>query len=610
MRARVSLISRTGARVDRDLDAFLTPDLRERSRVDANQFIKRLRLVPYGAESMRTRFTYRGESLWWFTELYLHKMRRIDTATAVVHALDAAMQAHDPSTLTIESDDVVVQAVGEAFARARRIAFARRGTPRQRDRTSWPSFVGNLTARISRVRPRPSRRTAKRPAIAAFVHSAFWRSSGGDAESPRSEHYIGPVLASLAAKLQSGDLAYVGLGPRRNFRARRWWDPLTGNAASPTIVPIEELAPLSALRESRTLWQQRRELGETLTSGDAIRAAATFNGVDLWAVLQPELEATAWLQWPWAARAMDEAAAALDALSPDVVLTYAEAGGWGRALILEARRRGMRSVGLQHGFIYRHWLNYLHEPDELQAARATPPFPLPDRTLVFDRLAARHLHDAGRFPAHAVEVTGSPRLDELAARVRSISPADRRAMRERLGATDGQPLAMLAAKHSEIQSDVPALRVALESKPQVRLAIKPHPAETPEVYAALAQGLPNVSVASADSDLALMLTATDLIVTRNSTVAVDGLALGVPALVFGLPNNLSPFVDAGAMAGAGDGPELAEQLESLLYNQGRRDTLAEAGRTFVSQAGLIVDGRAADRTADAILKLRRAADKR
>ena len=62
---------------------------------------------------------------------------------------------------------------------------------------------------------------------------------------------------------------------------------------------------------------------------------------------------------------MDEAAAALDALAPRVAITYAEAGGWGRAIMLESRRRGIPSAGLQHGFIYRHWLNYLHEPDEM-----------------------------------------------------------------------------------------------------------------------------------------------------------------------------------------------------------------------------------------------------
>lgn len=607
MSARVSLISGAGSRVDRDLNAFLTPALRERARDDANQFIKRLRLVAYGTDTMRTRFTYRGDSLWWFTELYLHKMRRIDTAISAVHALDAAVQTYEPRSLVIDSDDAVARAAGEAFARARQIAFERRGTPRHRDRVEWSSYVGNLTARLSRVRPRAPK-TAKPAAIAAFVHSAFWRGTGGVAESPRSEHYIGPVLEALAEKVAADDLAYVGIGPRRNFRARRWWDPLTNShAVAERVVPIEQFAPADALRDSRELWRRRRDLSHSLTSGEAIRAAATFNGVDLWRILQPELEATALLQWPWAARAMDEAAAALDTLSPEVVVTYAEAGGWGRALVAEARRRGIRSVGLQHGFIYRHWLNYLHEPDELDPAGDTPPFPLPDRTLVFDGLAARHLREAGRFPAGAVEVTGSPRLDELAARVASIPLAARETMRQQLGAKDGQPLAMLAAKHSEIQDDVPALRAALESKPQVRLAIKPHPAETPDVYAPLADGLPNVSVAAGDTDLAQMLAAVDLVVTKNSTVGVDGLVLGIPALVFGLPNNLSPFVDAGAMAGAHGAAELADALESLLYNQGRRDTLAEAGRTFVSQAGLIVDGRAADRTAAAILELRRAA---
>ena len=38
--------------------------------------------------------------------------------------------------------------------------------------------------------------------------------------------------------------------------------------------------------------------------------------------------------------------------------------------MLEARRRGIPTAGLQHGFIYRHWLNYLHEPDEMAAVAA------------------------------------------------------------------------------------------------------------------------------------------------------------------------------------------------------------------------------------------------
>jgi hypothetical protein len=441
--------------------------------------------------------------------------------------------------------------------------------------------------------------------VEAFIHSPFWRRSAAGVDGPQAEHYIGPVLAALADRLEPDRLRYVGVGPRRNFRARRWWDPLRGASTPQPVTPIERLASAAALRESRALWQTRHDLERALTAGDEIRSAASFDGVDLWPVLEPELRATACLQWPWAARAMDEAAAALDGLSPDIVLTYAEAGGWGRALVLEARRRGIRSVGLQHGFIYRHWLNCLHEPDELEPAGDTPPYPHPDRTMVFDELAAGHLRGPGRLPGGAVVVTGNPRLDDLAGRVRSVTEDRRRSIRQRLGVAAGTPVVLLAAKHSEIRDEVPGLRIAMQALPRVQLVVKPHPAETPEVYASLADGLGNVTVAGAGSDLSELLGVADLIVTKNSTVAVDGLVLGIPALVFGLPNNLSPFVDDGAMAGARAPAELAASLEALLYNRDRRQQLAEAGRAFVSRAGLRADGRAADRTADAILELRR-----
>ena len=54
----------------------------------------------------------------------------------------------------------------------------------------------------------------------------------------------------------------------------------------------------------------------------------------------------------------------------------------------------------------------------------------------------------------------------------------------------------------------------------------------------------------------------------NSTVAIDALVLGVPALVVGLPNNLSPFVEAGAMLGAdGARRDPAGSCEALLYDR-------------------------------------------
>ena len=80
------------------------------------------------------------------------------------------------------------------------------------------------------------------------------------------------------------------------------------------------------------LWGGRHDVRRALEASDDIRDAAVIRGCDCWPIVREELAGIALLQWPWSARAMDEAGAALDALKPGVAVTYAEAGGWGRAL--------------------------------------------------------------------------------------------------------------------------------------------------------------------------------------------------------------------------------------------------------------------------------------
>jgi hypothetical protein len=269
--------------------------------------------------------------------------------------------------------------------------------------------------------------------------------------------------------------------------------------------------------------------------------------------------------------------------------------------VLEARRRHIPTIGLQHGFIYRHWLNYRHEPDEFDRIGRDAGCPIPDRTLVFDRYAEATLTEAGHFPAGRVAVTGNARLDDLAAQIASLQPV-RGSIRNELGVAD-RPLAVLAAKFSEIRHVLGDLTEAVAALPEMRLIIKPHPAETPDVYVPAAGGISNISIAPAQTELARLLVAADALVTMNSTVAIDGLVLGVPALVVGLPNNLSPFVDAGAMAGASGPAGIRERLRSLLYDQGARRTVIAAGEAFARAYALRSDGQSARRAATEILAM-------
>jgi hypothetical protein len=437
--------------------------------------------------------------------------------------------------------------------------------------------------------------------VAAFVHRAFWR---GTAEDGSAESYIGPVLQALDRRLPSAGVRYVGVGPAENFRARRWWR--RSSTPSGIVQPVEQLVPRSALAGSTGIWAARHAMRRSMLASKDLRSAAVIRGCDCWPVIAEALAGIALLQFPWSARAMDEAAAALDALQPAVAVTYAEAGGWGRALALEARRRRIPLAGLQHGFIYRHWLNYLHEPDEMERLRPgsrDAGFPRPTVTLLFDEYAARHLIESGRFTRDAVAVTGSPRLDAVADTFRSLGPSDVEAARSASGAGGSKQLVLLVTKYTEVSSVLPALLKAVAAMPTAQLAIKTHPAELPDPYRTAAANQANVRVLPASVPLAPLLRGADAVVTVNSTVALDAMALGVPALAIGLPNNLSPFVEAGAIAGARLPGEIGPALERLLYDDSFRQQYRSTSAAVAAEYKMVPTGDAADRQASIILGL-------
>jgi hypothetical protein len=589
--------------------SYLDAEAVERAERDANAWIKSLRHVPVDGVPLRDRFLHRGDSLWWFAELYLHKRRVVVAILRALYALESLAVRERPLTMGLAGGDPLTTHLARQFAGKRQITW--RGP--SGGRVPWraraePLWRGALYwASSSRGRFRPAPRPA-RPSgpvtVAAFVHSAFWRPATDD------ESYIGPVLREVSARVGGQGLALVGLGAPTNFRSRNWRQRLReffgGAAGPPPFSSARGYASGRALAPSAGVWRERSANRRALHGSDVLRAACVFRGCDGWPLLRDEFTGISHLQFPWSARAMDEIGAALDALRPRVAITYAEAGGSGRALVLEARRRGIRVAGLQHGLIYRHWLNYLHEPDEMAPSPGNPAdggFPHPALTLVYDRFAAEHLTTAGHFPRGSVVVAGSPKLDAFAETGRLMDDGARAALRQQVGAQPGQHLVVVATKYTQIADAFGALIDAAAEMPDVRLVVKCHPAETATPYEKAAGGASNVTIAPASADLARLVAAAGLLVTVNSTAAIEAMVLDVPALVVALPNNLSPFVEAGALAGASTLAEIGPLLRALLYDQKFRARLGEGRRAFMARYQIAADGRAAARAADAIVGL-------
>ncbi len=585
------------------LGQYLDPQDEEAAHERAYAWIKNLRHARVDGRPFRQRFTHRGDSLWWFSEIYLHKERAVLDIHRAIAAATALMERERPVELRVAGGSAIVRHVVPTLARLRGIR-----AEEAISESEWNARLRRLNRRAVGLtlaawssRLRMSRAAAEvSPRVGAFLHRAFWRAGGEDGSA---ESYVGPVLKAIEERAGPEGIRYIGVGPPVNFRARRWWRAGGGTGAE-ALIPVERLAPWRALRDSREIWRARQANFWALCASGDFRGASIIAGIGCWPVVREQLAGIAWLQWPWSARTMDEAAAALDTLRPSSVLTYAEAGGWGRALILEARRRGIPSAGLQHGFIYRDWLNYRHEPDEMAgASRGDAGFPAPTLTLLFDDYAARHLREHGRLPPSSLKVTGSPRLDALMAALRAVDPEDVQRTRRDIGAAAEEAVVLITTKEREARRVLPAFLAAAETVPAVRIVVKPHPAETEAAYASAVAGRHSVTIVSATAPLAPLLAASRAVVTVNSTVALDAAVAGIPALVIGLPNNLSPFVEAGVLAGVSSAPESAAELSRLLYDEGFRRRLEEVRSAFLGVNAMTSDGQAAERSADAVIAL-------
>jgi hypothetical protein len=597
----------TGARRVRLVD-YLDGASEEAATVAAHAWIKALRHAAVDGQPLRRRFRFREDSLWWFAELYLHKQQVILNIHRLIAALERLIALEQPLSMRPAGSSRLLALIVPQAARARNIRWMG-GRPR----TPWWARLVRMDARAralmlasraSRLRRRQRTPSAQsgRPTVAAFVHNAFWRRGSDDGSA---ESYIGPVLEALEAR-PAAAVAYIGVGPASNFRARRWWHALKRAERSARVTPIEWFSGPKTMKESGRIWRDRHALRRALWKSADLRRHAIVRGCDCWDAVREELAGIALLQWPWSARAMDEAGAVLDALRPAVALTYAEAGGWGRALILECRRRGIPSVGLQHGFIHRHWLNYRHEIDEMSpdpGHTGDAGFPRPTRTLLFDEYARQHLESQGRFPSDSLEVTGSPRLDALVRSAATISGDEIARVKAIAGCGEGRRLVLLVTKYREATAVLGALAEAVSGMPDMQLAIKTHPAETPDAYSAVAAGVTNIRVLPADAPLAPLLCVSRAVVTVNSTVAIDAAVLGVPALVVGLPNNLSPFVEARLMVGVAQGDAPGPALHRILYDEEFRLQLERDRGVYLARFGIGSDGRAAARSADAILDI-------
>lgn len=562
-------------------------------------------------QTLKDALRYRGTTLWWWAELYLHHNTEAARRVRFLETASRLIERFGPSSLRTHGLSTDETLLVERLCASRKLGFTGGETavdpgPGQRSAmTAGLLEASKLVATAAKGAGGPDDRLVPR-AVVFVSHAAFWKTRAADHGGEEAyEHYFDALLSE--SKRRGLPVVTLGVGPQSTFRTRtageKWRERLSVQRDE-RYVHINRFVTPKVAAAALKAFGNALGVRNRFQGASSLRLAFSHRGVAFDDLSHEDLGRTLLHQVPWAARCLLEFDAAFRELDPRLVCLYAESSGLGRAAIEAARSLEVRTLGVQHGILYPNYFSYERTAEDV--ALGTP---IPDTTAMYGDDGVRLLETTFRYPAGRVVALGSPRYDALAAEIRT---ANREERRRSLGVSASQKLVVLASRYQGIRDTHKAsgpaflgLLGALGRIEGARLVVKPHPAEPADAYdrdiAAMSLG-DRVRVV-ADRSLAFLLPAADLLVTVESLSATEALVAGVPVVVLRHPSNLRDLVASGAALGVPDGEDPQPVLEALLGNEQARAKWRVSRDAFLLDVAKGVDGRALERLIELVSRM-------
>lgn len=532
------------------------------STIEAYMWFKKWGDERIGNNTIKQLLEYRGISLWWFVDLWLvggWGLPSFDEIYIALHRITNAIRGCHPERIVLLSNDPLDDLVASAVALHLRVSYSWNLTLFQR---TWYRFKQYISPRLlytlrlvkmmlrgclAHLLGRSKLRKEERIDLLCNTTSTTMNPLDG------TERIVQPLLDRASER----GLRFAAL--HMDFRRNLGLDTLF--KLPDYVVSWESFLSLSVLleasREQRTI---RRRWGA--------RIPGEICGIPAANLLSDRVSILLRYRIFDVVLALYMARQALMKIQPRCVFVTDEYDMWGRALVVAARRAGIRVVGIQHGIIDQGHVGYLYSKKEIASdGREESPFcPLPHVTAVHGTLSEATLRASGNYPSSAVCVTGSLMLERAQKRV-----ASSRQVRASLGLpASGFVLVFFGAAPSICPADqdhVEALCAAARLFPDITLILKPHPLDSSgqRRYKEIAKsaGVGAHVIVGADSwDL---IAASDAVASFNSTIALDAMALERPHIHINLSGrpDLFQFVSEGGSVGVYDGKDLPLAIQNI-----------------------------------------------
>lgn len=273
-----------------------------------------------------------------------------------------------------------------------------------------------------------------------------------------------------------------------------------------------------------------------------------------------------------------------------------------RFLVFASDMCNIPSIGLQHGAIYTHHISYNYSKKDLYCYKNKLNCILPDKTAVFGKKFKNLLIENGNYKPSQIVVTGQPRTDIL---FENKDKYSKKALCNKFGIDYKKKLVVYASQRlkdpSELKKSISEIVKSLKEINNAELIIKLHPAEENSFYNKLLSNLKYKAIITKNADIYELLFCSDLLISISSTVILEALIIGKPAIQLNLITNYDIFEDCGDKLFKKVVKEsyLTQTIKDF-FNVAVSGKIVEERKNFILDFYNGIDGKATDRFIQAL----------
>jgi len=319
-----------------------------------------------------------------------------------------------------------------------------------------------------------------------------------------------------------------------------------------------------------------------------------FKQISLWSQLTDifeEMKHASYL--PFYIQLLDSLKTFLEKHKPKAIFLPYETGPLALAFIVEAEKLGIKTIGIQHGYIYEY--NPMYSFDNFRTVDNPYGFPIPNYTLIFGQAVKNLLIEIG-YPEKKLIVFGNPaffnisQLKEILSQNSLFEKYNLDSHKKIILFTTGK-LQPYYSHHGNYDYDVQVWKHLLEkfsSNPDYVIILKPHPQEyNVEIYEDLLKKFPNVNAKIIPGNLYELIYLSSITISIFSSTMLDSLCFDKPVIRVRFQDDFNPiFDDSGAITTI-DLPNLSSTIKKIFLSDEIMNSLLLHRKQFVKdQYGL------------------------